>query len=234
MKGGTPIRVLLVDDHAVVRDGIRSVLESEPGFVVVAEADGADAAVEVAGRTRPDVVLLDITMPGRSGLEAVELLLGAAPECRVLLLSVHDRAEYVVRGVRAGAHGYLRKDTSPAELRAAVRAVHGGGEFFSPAVAGRLGAALRGDLPEAAGLEPQPRDRSIAVLTAREREVLAGVARGLLNKQLAAELGISVRTVEAHRENMSRKLGVRSVAVLTRLAVEAGLVPLRDDPAPRT
>jgi DNA-binding NarL/FixJ family response regulator len=234
MSGAATIRVLLVDDHAVVRDGIRSVLESEPGFVVVAEADGAEAAVEAARRTRPDVVLLDITMPGRSGLEAVESLLGAAPGCRVLLLSVHDRAEYVVRGVRAGAHGYLRKDTSPAELRAAVHAVHAGGEFFSPAVAGRLGAALRGDLPEAAGLEAQPRDRSIAVLTAREREVLAGVARGLLNKQVAAELGISVRTVEAHRENISRKLGVRSVAALTRLAVEAGLVPLQNEPGSRT
>jgi DNA-binding NarL/FixJ family response regulator len=140
----------------------------------------------------------------------------------------------VVRGVRSGAHGYLRKDTSPAELRAAVRAVHGGGEYFSPVVAGRLGAALRGDEPEAAAVAGPARDRSVAVLTARERGVLAGVARGLLNKQLAAELGISVRTVEAHRENITRKLGVRSTAVLTRLAIEAGLVPSADDAPPRT
>jgi DNA-binding NarL/FixJ family response regulator len=234
MSGDAPIRVLIVDDHAVVREGLRSVLVAEPGFVVVAEADGAEAAIAIARRDGPDVVLLDITMPGGSGLDAVRLLLAASPGSRILLLSVHDRAEYVVRGVRSGAHGYLRKDTSPAELRAAVRAVHGGGEYFSPVVAGRLGAALRGDEPEAAAVAGPARDRSVAVLTARERGVLAGVARGLLNKQLAAELGISVRTVEAHRENITRKLGVRSTAVLTRLAIEAGLVLSTDDAPPRT
>jgi DNA-binding NarL/FixJ family response regulator len=234
VSGGAPIRVLIVDDHAVVRDGIRSVLVSEPGFAVVAEADGAEAAVAIALRDGPDVVLLDITMPGGSGLDAVRLLLAASPGSRILLLSVHDRAEYVVRGVRSGAHGYLRKDTSPAELRAAVRAVHGGGEYFSPVVAGRLGAALRGDAPEGAAGAGPARDRSVTVLTARERGVLACVARGLLNKQIAGELGISVRTVEAHRENITRKLGVRSAAGLTRLAIEAGLVPPTDEPPPRT
>jgi len=234
MSGAPPIRVLIVDDHAVVRDGIRSVLVAEAGFAVVAEADGADEAVASVQREAPDVVLLDITMPGRSGLDTVGLVLAAAPGTRVLLLSVHDRAEYVLRGVRAGAHGYLRKDTSPAELRAAVRAVHEGGEYFSPAVAGRLGAALRGDAPLDPAGGASPRDRSIAVLTARERDVLAGVARGLLNKQIAAELGISVRTVEAHRENMTRKLGVRSAAALTRLAMEAGLLPPGGGSGPRT
>lgn len=234
MSGPAPIRVLIVDDHAVVRAGIRAVLVAEPDFVVVAEAGRADDAVTVARQVHPDVVLLDITMPGRSGLDAVTLILEASPATRVLLLSVHDHAEYVVRGVRSGAHGYLRKDTAPADLRAAVRAVHGGGEFFSPVVAGRLGAALRGEASAPPPGAPPARDRSVAVLTARERDVLGWVARGLLNKQIAGELGISVRTVEAHRENITRKLGVRSVAALTRLAIEAGLAPLKEDSGPRT
>jgi DNA-binding NarL/FixJ family response regulator len=234
MSGRGGIRVLIVDDHAVVREGIRSVLMSEPEFVVLAEADSAVAAVAAAGRDAPDVVLLDITMPGQSGLEAVDLLLAASPGSRILLLSVHDRAEYVLGGVRAGAHGFLRKDASPAELRAAVRAVAAGGECFSPAVAGWLGAALRGEEPPALAAVATPRDRSIAALTTRERDVLAAVARGLLNKQIGAELGISVRTVEAHRENMTRKLGIRSAAALTRLAIDAGLVSLRGDSEPRT
>jgi DNA-binding NarL/FixJ family response regulator len=232
MKRDQAIRVLIVDDHAVVREGIRHVLVSEPGFAVVAEAASADEAVACARREAPDVVLLDITMPGRSGLDAVGPLLIASPRSRILLLSVHDHAEYVLRGVKAGAHGYLRKDTSPAELRAAVRAVHGGGESFSPAVAGRLSAALRGDAPDAPG--GAARGRTIAVLTARECDVLVGVARGLLNKEIGAELGISVRTVEAHRDNVMRKLGVRSAAALTRLAVDAGLVPRTDSTAPPT
>lgn len=222
------IRVLIVDDHAVVREGIRHVLVAEPGFTVVAEAGSAEEALACARRDEPDVVLLDITMPGQSGLDAVAPLLAAAPRARILLLSVHDNAEYVVRGVKAGAHGYLRKDTTPAELRAAVRAVHGGGEFFSPVIAGRLSAAVRGE-PTA---EPGSRGRAIAVLTARERDVMAGVARGLLNKEIAAELGISVRTVEAHRDNVMRKLGVRSAAAMTRLAIDAGLVPGGGDAPP--
>jgi DNA-binding NarL/FixJ family response regulator len=233
MRDSAPIGVLIVDDHALVREGIRYVLASEPGFVVVAEAGTADEAVACARRQAPDVVLLDITMPGCSGLDAVGPLLAASPRSRILLLSAHDHAEYVVRGVKAGAHGYLRKDTSPAELRAAVRAVHGGGEFFGPAVAGRLGAALRGDLPREAG-GGAARDRALASLTARERDVLAGVAHGFLNKEIGAKLGISARTVEAHRDNITRKLGVRSVAALTRLAIEAGLAPREDDPTART
>jgi len=232
MSRAPDIRVLIVDDHAVVREGIRQVLASEKGFAVAGEAGSADEAVACARREAPDVVLLDITMPGGSGLDAVGPLLIASPRSRILLLSVHDHAEYVVRGVQAGAHGYLRKDTSPAELRAAVRAVHGGGEFFSPAIAGRLSAAVRGAAPP-----PAPEGgsrRTIAILTARECDVLVGVARGLLNKEIGAELGISVRTVEAHRDNIMRKLRVRSAAALTQLAIDAGMVPRRPDTDPPT
>ncbi len=209
----TRIRVLVVDDHAVVRGGLRHVLEAEPGFEVVGEAEDARTAVARARALRPDVVLLDITMPGGSGLQAVRPILAATPETRVLMLSVHDRREYVVESVRAGAHGYLRKDTSPAELRAAVRAVHAGGAFFGAAVAGHLGEALR-DEPAATGPD---------VLTAREREVLLLVARGLTNKQAALQLGIGVRTVETHRDHLMRKLGIRTVAGLTRYVLDHGL-----------
>ncbi|MBI2795267.1 MAG: response regulator transcription factor [Gemmatimonadetes bacterium] len=215
-----PIRLLIVDDHAVVRQGIRHVLEAEEGFEIVAEAANADEAIARVASDRPDVILLDITMPGRSGLDAVRPLLEAAPAVRILMLSVHDAAEYVLRAVRAGAHGYVRKDTTPADLRAAIRAVHAGGGFFSPEVAGRLTSALREGAPVATERGAQ----AIGSLTAREREVLTRIAGGQPNKEVAAALGISVRTVEAHRDNLMRKLGIRSAAALTRLAIESGLL----------
>lgn len=217
------IRILIVDDHAVVREGLRAVLTGDPGFDVAGEAANGAEAIALAGAVRPHVVLLDITMPGMSGLDTVPGILAAAPPARVLMLSVHDDSEYVLRSVRAGAHGYLRKDTSPAELRQAIRAVHGGGGFYSPSVAAHLRDAVRsGASPEAPAGRP-----TLEGLTSREREVLVLVAQGLLNKEVAARLGISVRTVEAHRDNVGRKLGVRSVAELTLIVMTAGLLPPR-------
>lgn len=220
-----PITVLIVDDHAVVREGIRAVLQADPGFVVAGEAGSAAQALQVAAAAQPDVVLLDISMPGGSGLDAVPDLIAAAPRARVLMLSVHEDGEYVMRSVRAGAHGYLRKDTGPAELRSAARAVSAGAGFFSPVVAATLATAIRGEgAASAAATRP-----SAQGLTAREREVLALVAGGLLNKEIGARLRISVRTVEAHRDNLMRKLGIRSAATLTRFALEAGLTVPRAD-----
>jgi DNA-binding NarL/FixJ family response regulator len=140
-----------------------------------------------------------------------------SPETRVLILSMHDNTEYVMESLRAGAHGYLLKDSAAMELRGAIRAVQRGESFFSPAIAGRLSAVVRGDPAESAA-------RSLAQLTARERQVLVGVAQGHTNREIALQLGISHRTVESHRENLMKKLGVRTVAGLTRLALEAGLV----------
>ena len=221
------IRVLIVDDHSVVREGIRHVLASDPALAVVGEAGDTPAAIAQAELTRPDVVLLDITMPGASGLEAVPRLLAVSPRTRVLMLSVHDNTEYVLQAVRAGAHGYLRKDTTPAELRQAVRAVHKGDAFFSPTAARHLTQALRGEAPPAASVPAEGGEaaarRAVEALTSREREVLVHIARGSLNKEIAAALGISVRTVEAHRDNLMRKLGIKSVAGLTKLVLEAGL-----------
>ena len=137
------IRVLVVDDHSVVREGIRTVLSGAPGFLMVAEAATAEQAVTAATTHQPDVIVLDISMPGGSGLGVVGTLRQRAPTARILILSVHDDTEYVVESVRAGAHGYLRKDTTPGDLRDAIRAVHEGGAFFSPQVARHLTAAIR-------------------------------------------------------------------------------------------
>ncbi len=222
----TPIRVLLVDDHGIVREGLRQVLAADADFDVVGEASNGAQALAIAAREQPDVVLLDITMPGDSGLVVAQKLRQEVPKSRVLILSVHDDAEYVLESVRAGAHGYLRKDTTPADLRAAVRAVHSGDAWFSPAVAKRLTEVLRSETSMPAP-QPAPTPASLDVLTNREREVLALVARGLLNKEIGGQLGISVRTVEAHRDSLVRKLGIRSAAGLTRFAMEQGL--LKDD-----
>lgn len=212
-----PIRVLVADDHAIVRTGIRHVLESEPGFAVVAEAATGAEALELAGSLRPDVAVLDISMPGESGLRVAAELRQRSPDTRVLILSMHDNTEYVLESLRAGAHGYLLKDSAATELRGAIRAVRRGESYFSPAIAGKLGAVVRGDAAASAA-------GALAQLTARERQVLVGVAQGHTNREIAQQLGISHRTVESHRESLMKKLGVRTVAGLTRLALEAGLV----------
>jgi DNA-binding NarL/FixJ family response regulator len=213
----TPIRILIADDHALVREGIRRVLDEDPGFDVVAEASDGRQALERIEETNPDVAILDISMPERSGLDVARQLREERPALKVLILSMHDETEYVMRAVHAGAAGYLLKDDAgPALLRQAVRAVHEGDSYFSPAVAARLTDALRGGSSGSA----DPLER----LTGRELEVLRLVAAGRSNKQIAAELGISRRTVESHRESMMRKIEIRTVAGLTRFALENGLL----------
>ena len=215
---GAPVRVLVVDDHAVVREGLRHVLSASEGFAVVGEAGTGADALALAQAQRPDVVLLDLTMPGMSGLAVAAELRRRVPDARILVLSMHEQDEYVLAAVRGGAHGYVLKDTGPAELRAAIRAVYEGDGFFSPAVAGRLSAAVRHEVVTEA-----PHQR-LERLTPREREVLALVAAGNTNRAIAAHLGISPRTVESHRESLMKKLSLRSIADLTRFAVQAGLV----------
>jgi DNA-binding NarL/FixJ family response regulator len=211
-----PIRVLVADDHMIVRTGIRHVLESEPGFEVVGEAANGTEALSLTAELHPDIVVLDISMPDISGLELAARLSGAGGGARVLILSMHNNAEYVLESVRAGAHGYLLKDTAATELRTAIRAICQGESYFSPPVASRLSAAVRGEHdPQPAGLDQ---------LTGREREVLHGIAQGRTNKEIATELGISHRTVETHRESLMRKLQIRTVAELTRFALGAGIL----------
>ena len=212
-----PVRILIADDHAVVRQGLRSVLEDGNGLEVVAEAaDGAEALALVEEHA-PDVVLLDVSMPGRTGLEVAKELRDAGRDIGILILSMHDEPEYVLEAVRAGADGYVVKDVVPSELREAVAAVREGREYFSARVTHQLGVGLREELER-----EQARSR-LDSLTARERQVLVMVARGHTNRSIGGELEISPRTVETHRERVMAKLRIRSVAGLTRFVLEQGL-----------
>jgi len=210
------IRVAVVDDHAVVREGIRRVLEGEPGVTVVGEGKNGDEALALVARELPDVLVIDVAMPGRTGIQVAAELRRLESPTRVLVLSMYDQPEYVLESVKSGARGYLLKDSPPAELRRAVRAVQRGESFFPPAIAARLAAAQKAP--------PTP----IAALTPRERDVLLGVARGDTNKEIAAKLGISHRTVETHRESLMDKLAIRTVAGLTKLVLEQGLLTSTD------
>lgn len=207
------IRVAVVDDHAVVREGIRRVLEGEPGVVVVGEGSNGDEALALVERERPDVLVIDVAMPGRTGIQVAAEVRRLNVATRVLVLSMYNQPEYVLESVKSGARGYLLKDSAPAELRRAVRAVHEGDSYFPPPVAERLAAAR----------EAPAKSSAVDVLTPRERDVLLGVARGETNKQIAARLGISHRTVETHRESLMDKLDVRTVAGLTKLVLAEGL-----------
>ena len=220
----TPIRVMVVDDHSVVREGIRHVLSDPAVFAVVGEAGSAAEAMATVAACAPDVVILDVSMPGGSGLHVVAELLERAPSARVLMLSVHEDAEYVIESVRAGAHGYLRKDSTPAELRRAVTALHAGESYYSPQIAGALANAFRA---RRAPPPPELAPSATEVLTVRERQILALIADGATNREIGTQLGISTRTVEAHRDSLMRKLGIRTVAGLTRLAIAQGIVPQR-------
>ncbi len=211
------IRVMIADDHAVVRQGIRNVLEQVEGLEVVGEAGDGDKALEMARELRPDVVLLDVTMPGRTGLEVTRELRADEIESGVLILSMHDDPEYVLQAVRAGADGYVLKDVSPAELRKAIQTVHEGREYFAERVTHQLSVGLRAEL------EREQRKGRLESLTARETEVLLLVADGLTNREIAERLEISPRTVETHRERLMTKLRIRTVAGLTRFVVEEGL-----------
>jgi DNA-binding NarL/FixJ family response regulator len=215
---GVRIRVVIADDHALVREGVRAVLESDPGFQVVGEAPDGETALRLVQQFRPDILMLDLTMPVLSGLDALASVRDRSPRTRVIVLSIHDHPEYVARSAKAGAAGYLLKDSRPADLRDAVRAVHAGGTCFPVAVATPLRGDRRGE-----GADPS-RTRLAMSLTTRERDVLVQIARGSTNKEIAAEFAISVRTVESHRETLMRKLGIRGTASLTRFAIDAGLV----------
>lgn len=211
------LRVVIADDHSVVRQGIRGVLEEVEGLTVVAEAGDGDEAVRLVQEHNPDVVVLDVNMPARTGLEVTSALRAEGHPVRVLILSMHDDPEYVLQAVRAGADGYVLKDVAPAELRAAVVAVHEGQEHFTGRVTQQLGVGLRQEI------EAEQLRSRLDSLTRRETEVLVLVAEGLTNREIGTRLEISPRTVETHRERVMGKLRVRTVAGLTRFVVEHGL-----------
>jgi len=209
------IRLVLADDHPVVRQGIFSCLERHPNLEIVGAAADGQLALQMARELLPDVLLTDFDMPHLSGLAITETLRRELPQIKVLILSAHPNTELVLRCAQAGACGYIGKHASPDEFARAVETVHAGQPFFSPDVA-RLALS---HLVRNNGHEPNP-----AELTPREREVLGHIAEGLSNKEIACQLNISTRTVETHREHLMRKLDIHSVAGLTRFALAKGLI----------
>ena len=207
------VRVVLADDHELVRAGVRRVLESSPGIEVVGEAARGDETLALLTQLEPDVLLLDLNMPGGDGFEVLRRARDTAGGTRIVVLSLHVQAEYVARAVREGADGYLSKDLAVQELREAIASVMAGRPWYSSAVQEVLARVVRGG-----GVRP------LEKLTPREREVLVGIARGLTSKEIGAEFNISTRTVETHRAALMRKLELRSIALLTQLAIREGLV----------
>jgi DNA-binding NarL/FixJ family response regulator len=212
------ISILLVDDHTVVRQGLRALLSSEEDLEVVGEAENGRQAVMLAKENHPDVVVMDIAMPLLNGLEATKQILKLIPSTKVLVLTSYSDDNCVQQLMEAGAAGYLLKQTAANELLKAIREVQRGNAFFSPSIAKRL----RDQCHEAftAGRPP----RKTTDLTSREAEVLQLVAEGFSNKQIAAELCISIKTVEKHRQQVMNKLKIHDVAGLTRYAISRGLV----------
>ena len=221
------ISVLLADDQPLLRRGFRMILEAEQGLTVAGEAGDGAEAIELACRVRPDVVLMDIRMPGTDGIEATRRITAAEPGVRVLVLTTFDLDEYAFGALRAGASGFLLKDVRPHELVAAVRTVASGDAVVSPRVTRRLLEEYAQQLPVAgagAGADQANRYPQLSSLTEREREVLAVVAQGLSNTEIAASLFVSETTVKSHVGRILAKLGLRDRVQIVVLAYESGLV----------
>jgi DNA-binding NarL/FixJ family response regulator len=218
-----PITVLLADDHTVVREGLRALLEMDDDLEVVGEAQTGREAVQLTRKLLPAVVVMDIAMPLLNGLEATRQILQALPATKVIVLSAHGDDAYVEQVIELGAAGYLIKQSSALVLAKAIREVHNGKKFFSPAIAKRLANRPDHSFQGATG-----RHKKITPgLTSREIEILQLIAEGLANKQAAAELGISIKTVEKHRQHLMSKLDIHDTAGLTRYAINAGVVESR-------
>ncbi len=207
------IRILLADDHAVVRQGFKMILGAQPDFEIVGEAGNGREAVELAENLKPDIVVMDVSMPELNGIEATRRLSTSVPHCRVVALSMHKDNVYVREILRAGARGYLLKDSESADVVSAVRAVAQGEGYISPAVSN----AVLGDYRKHV-------TNPIDLLSSREREVLQMLAEGKTNKEIAVVLNLSVYTVDAHRGRIMEKLNVHSINELVRFAVRNGLI----------
>ncbi|MCC6337044.1 MAG: response regulator transcription factor [Myxococcales bacterium] len=212
------MNILLVDDHQMLRDGLRAVLAQEPDLHVAGEAADGRAALDACGSLHPDVVVMDVAMPGLNGIEATRLLTARAPRSKVVALSMNADRRYVQAMFEAGAWAYLLKSSASDELIRAIRAVARDEKYVSPAVAGTVVEALvsRPNAPV------EPHDQ----LSPREREVLQLIAEGLTSKEVAVRLHVAVSTVETHRKQIMAKLELRSVAELTKFAIRAGLTSL--------
>jgi DNA-binding NarL/FixJ family response regulator len=209
------VRVILADDHTLVRGGIRRILEGEPHVAVVGEASDGHAALDAIRRVEADVLLLDLKMPGPDGIEVLRTAKAERPALKVLVLTMHAGREYVARAMQEGADGYLLKDSAVQDLVVALDTVTAGGSYYSPAIRQQMAEILR------EGARPP---QAIDTLTGREREVLTLLARGHSSREIGAQLEISSRTVETHRANLMRKLSVKSVALLTQVAIREGIL----------
>ena len=212
------ITVLLADDHTVVRQGLRALLVAEGDIEIVGEADNGRQAVQLAKKLLPDVIVMDIAMPVLNGLEATRQITRTIPQAKVLVLSSYSDDEYVQQLTEAGAAGYLVKQTAANELLKAIREAYKGNAYFSPAIAKRLRDQCR------QAFTGQTVRKRTDYLTTREAEVLQLIAEGRANKQIAAELCISIKTVEKHRQQVMNKLGIHDVAGLTRHAIAKGII----------
>ena len=210
------ISILVADDHGIVREGLRRLLDSESDLSVSAEASDGREVLEEVDRHRPDVVVLDITMPRLGGLETLERLRAKHPDVKVILLSVHSDPRFIQSAISLGADGYVLKNGRAAEIVSAIRAVTKGGSYFSPLVAREIVEQLRS--PRSSVNDP------FSMLSSREREVLHLIAEGMSAKEIALDLKISTKTVEAHRTSLMRKIGVRKATELVRYAVRHGLI----------
>ena len=211
------IRVLLADDHAIVRKGLRALLEGEAGIEVIGEAEDGREAVQMTQQLLPDVVLMDITMPALNGLEATRQIKQRFPEVKVLILTRHANEEYIFQILRAGASGYVVKKAAPTELLLAIKAVYRGDSFLSPSISRQV---VEEYIRKAEAMEENSYDR----LTDREREVLQLIAEGHSNREIAELLHISVKTVENHRASLMGKLNVHGTAELTRYAIRKRVI----------
>ncbi|MBW7904958.1 MAG: response regulator transcription factor [Phycisphaerae bacterium] len=217
----TRTTIVIVDDHAMVRKGLRMALESHPDLAVVGEAGNVRDAIDLAARLQPQVITLDLTMPGPTGMASVKRLRAAAPAARIIVVTMHDDPAYVRAAIALGASGYVNKSAADTELVAAIRAVVRGRVFIDAGDATLQTILALGAAPQAKA----PVDQ----LSEREREVLAAVARGYTNQQTADELGLSIKTVESYRARLMRKLGLKERSDVVRLAIELGLLsPPRD------
>lgn len=215
------ITVLLADDHTVVRQGLRALLVSETGLTIVGEAQTGREAVQLAAELRPEIVIMDLAMPLLNGAEATRQILRVLPAARVIVLSSYADDEHLEQAIRAGAAAYLLKQTAAADLVKAIREVKKGGAYFSPAIAMRL----REKSCEAADAAAGAPFRQVE-LTSRENEVLQLIAEGFANKQIAGELGLSVKTVEKHRQAVMQKLHIHDIAGLVRHAASKGIIEM--------
>jgi DNA-binding NarL/FixJ family response regulator len=213
------IKVLLADDHIIVREGLRTLLEQEPGIDVIAVADNGRTAVQLARDLHPDVAVMDLAMPGMNGFEAIRRMTVDKPDIRILVLSMHSARRYVVEALAAGAKGYLMKDCTPAEFVSAIRTIAENETYVSPTIAGLIIKDYLKRFPEAF-------PTASSMLSNREREVLQLLAEGKNTKEIAMTLHIAAKTVETHRRQIMRKLDLQNIAELTRYAIREGLTPI--------